>query len=361
MSDLKRTPLHPWHMQAKAKLAPFAGYEMPIQYTSIIKEHEHVRQHAGLFDICHMGEFLISGQAAKDALAAAVSHNLETLAPGRCRYGFILNDRGGVIDDCIIYCMDETRYMAVVNGSRVDIDYATLEQRLGEQADLEDISESAAKLDLQGPQAFEALAAVLQKDFNDLKYFAFKLTDFQGEPLLVSRTGYTGELGVELYTTPEKALPLWEALVADERVLPIGLGARDTLRLEAGLPLYGQDLDEDHTPAEAGYAAMLTSPAAYVGKEHAWDVREKLIGLAVEGRRSPRPHDAVLDAAGEPVGEVASGSYCPSVGHAIALAYVRKDNAEAETFTVRGARAELPATRVEPPFYTQGTARAKLA
>ncbi|TVM15669.1 glycine cleavage system aminomethyltransferase GcvT [Oceanidesulfovibrio indonesiensis] len=370
MTDLKKTPLYDWHAARKAKIAPFAGWEMPIQYTSIIAEHEQTRTRAGLFDICHMGEFLVSGRDASAALSRVVTQNLATLAPGRCRYGFVLNERGGVLDDCIVYCLDETQYMIVCNGSRVDVIGAWLQDKLPTDGasraepdgavDVADISDGTAKIDLQGPLSLDVLQDALGMQFTDLKYFGFKQVEFENEPLLVSRTGYTGELGFELYIAPEKALPLWEKLEDDVRVEPCGLGARDTLRLEVGLPLYGHELDEDHTPAEAGYGAMLTSEADYIGKDHVGEVREKLIGLALEGRRSCRHGDILLSADGEEVGRITSGSYCPSIGHAAALAYVQADKAEASGFKVKTVRAELPTQRVDLPFYTEGTARKKL-
>ncbi|MFW5734509.1 MAG: aminomethyltransferase family protein, partial [Oceanidesulfovibrio sp.] len=299
-----------------------------------------------------------------------VTQNLDTLAPGRCRYGFVLNERGGVIDDCIVYCLDETQYMIVCNGSRVDVIGAWLTSHLPtdgvSQADpaggveVADISDGTVKIDLQGPLSLDVLQDALGMQFTDLKYFGFKQVEFEGEPLLVSRTGYTGELGFELYIAPEKALALWEKLEGDVRVEPCGLGARDTLRLEVGLPLYGHELDEDHTPTEAGYGAMLTSEADYIGKPHAGAVREKLIALALEGRRSARHGDVLLSFDGEEVGRVTSGSFCPSIGHAAALAFVKANRAEDERFAVKTARAELPAKRVDLPFYTEGTARKKL-
>lgn len=363
MSDLKKTPLFEWHVARGAKTAPFAGWDMPIQYTSIIAEHEQTRTKAGLFDICHMGEFLISGREAKAALSRMVTQNLATLAPGRCRYGFALNQRGGVIDDCIVYCLDETQYMIVCNGSRVDVIGRWLKDNLpavDSPLEVTDISDGTAKIDLQGPLSLDVLQDATGLDFTDLKYFGFKQVEFDGEPMLVSRTGYTGERGFELYITPEKALPLWEKLESDVRVEPCGLGARDTLRLEVGLPLYGHELDEDHNPTEAGYGAMLTSEADYIGKAHVSEVREKLIGLALEGRRSARHGDILLNADGVEVGRVTSGSYCPSIGHAAALAFVKADQADAEEFAVKTARTELPAKRVDLPFYTEGTARKKL-
>ncbi len=235
MAELK-TPLTDWHVAHGAKMAPFAGWLMPIQYEGILVEHQHTRQHAGLFDICHMGEFRIRGAGADAALAAAVSHNLATLAPGRCRYGFLLTEKGTVLDDCIVYRFGPDDFMVVVNAACAAGDFATLRARLPESVALTDISEQTGKIDLQGPEAVDVLEKLLGRSLRDMPYFGFRGEAWQDCELLVSRTGYTGELGFELYVPAGRTQALWEALLADERVKPVGLGARDTLRLEAGLP-----------------------------------------------------------------------------------------------------------------------------
>jgi len=341
-------------------MVPFAGFDMPVQYTSILAEHAQTRTKAAIFDICHMGEFHLSGEGAGDALSKAVTHDLSTLAVGKCRYGFLLNDNGGVIDDLIIYCLDVDSYMLVVNAARIAIDFQTIKHRLPETLAFTDDSEATAKIDLQGPLAFEVLRDRLSGDFAGLKYFNFTWTDFSGVKLMVSRTGYTGELGYELFLPATAAEALWEALAADPRVLPAGLGARDTLRLEMGYPLYGQDLDEHHTPAEAGYGWLLTSPADYAGKGKAAGISQKLLALEIPGRRSARHGDIVADRSGKNVGVVTSASFAPSLGHAIALAYVDASAAEGKTFQVKASRAELPATKHALPFYPDGTARKSL-
>lgn len=364
MSDstaaLLHTPLTAWHTAHGAKMAPFAGWNMPIQYEGILAEHQHTRTRVSVFDICHMGEFMVSGPGAGEALARAVSHNLSTLRPARCRYGFILNERGGIVDDCIIYCLGEDAYMIVVNGARVDVDRNTLRARLPASVALRDVSAETGKIDVQGPLACQALEGVLGLSVCDLAYFAFRRETWQGVDLLISRTGYTGELGYEIYLPWDATAGLWETLLADDRIKPAGLGARDTLRLEAGLPLYGQDLDEDHTPTEAGYAYTLTSPADYTGKAAAARNEVSLIGLTIAGRRSARHHDTVHLPSGEQVGVVTSGSFAPTLGHAVALAWVTAAHAHETEYVVRAAKAELPAVRAHMPFHT-GTAREKTA
>ncbi|WP_298033297.1 glycine cleavage system aminomethyltransferase GcvT [uncultured Desulfovibrio sp.] len=359
MSELC-TPLTAWHEAHGAKMAPFSGWLMPIQYEGILIEHHHTRQHAGLFDICHMGEFRIEGPGADAALSRAVSHNLATLVPGKCRYGFLLNAEGGVLDDCIVYRFGSDAFMIVVNAACAVGDFAALRERLPQSVPLIDLSAATAKIDLQGPESVDVLEALLKENFHDLPYFGFRETSFDGASLLVSRTGYTGELGFELYLPWDRAEGFWTALLRDERVKPVGLGARDTLRLEAGLPLYGHDLDGKHSPVEAGMGRMLTSTADYVGKEGARRVREVLVPLRIEGRRAARHGDALALPGGPEVGRVTSGSFAPSLGCVIAFAWVDTAHAAHEDFLVRTARSDLAARRVDLPFYKEGTARKKL-
>jgi len=341
-------------------MAPFAGWDMPIQYEGIVAEHMHTRTAAAVFDICHMGEFLIRGPGARQQLEQAVSHRLDNLEPGKCRYGFLLNPQGGVLDDLIVYHLEVDSYMLVVNAACAAGDFAALSSRLSVPVEIEDVSGKTGKIDLQGPLSLEVLEKLLGADFRDLGYFSFLAATFAGEKLLVSRTGYTGELGYELYLSWDSTLALWEQLIADARVKPAGLGARDTLRLEAGLPLYGHELGEDHTPAEAGMDKMLTSPANYIGKEGALRVRQRLVPLTIAGRRSARAGDVVFLRDGTQAGVVTSGSFAPSLDHAIALAWIDAAFAGAESFILRAARTELPAQKTALPFYKEGTARKKL-
>lgn len=359
--SLLETPLAGWHRAHGAKMAEFAGWDMPIQYPDgILAEHLHTREKAGLFDICHMGEFLVEGSGAQEALAKAVTMNIATLKQGRCRYGFLLNERGGICDDLIVYRLGDNSFMLVVNAACRQSDLEAIKDRVGPGIHVQDISDTTAKIDLQGPLSFAVLEAILPGPWRRLPYFGFTREErFEGTPLLVSRTGYTGELGVEIYCDWNKAQTLWESILKDERAKAVGLGARDTLRLEVGLPLNGQDLDEAHSPAEAGYGAMLTSQAPYIGKEGAHEIREKLIALTIPGRRSARHGDIVL-LDGKEVGVITSGSYGPSVGNAIAFAYIRAEHADAQAFTVRAARAELTANAAALPFYAKGTARTPL-
>ncbi|MGE4292580.1 MAG: glycine cleavage system aminomethyltransferase GcvT [Desulfovibrio sp.] len=357
---LRTTPLTAWHRENGAKMASFAGFDMPIQYTGILAEHSHTRSKAAVFDISHMGEFLLSGAGALEGLNALVTQDLNTLAPGKCRYGFLLHAEGGVLDDLIIYCLAENTYMLVVNGACEEKDFSWIASHLPTGPALRNISADTAKIDLQGPESLDVLEKVLGTPWRHLKYFNHEPSEWNGGPLRVSRTGYTGELGYELYLPAEQALPLWLALVADERVQPVGLGARDTLRLECGYPLYGQDLDEAHTPEEAGYGFLLTKQADFMGKSSLGTPRQHLVPLSIEGRRSARHNDKLLNTAGQPVGLVTSGSFSPTLGHGIALAWINAGHENETDFLVEGARTNLPAKRAELPFFKGGTARMKL-
>lgn len=360
VSELLETPLTAWHRAHGAKMAPFAGWNMPIQYEGILAEHGHTRSAASVFDICHMGQFVARGEGAARLLALAVTHNLDTLKPGKCRYGFLLESQGGVLDDLIVYRMGGDHFFLVVNAACAEGDFAALSERM--PGLVENISARSGKIDLQGPASVGVLEKLLGEDFHDLGYFSFRESAFHGQPLLVSRTGYTGELGYELYPSREMTLALWEALLGDERVRPAGLGARDTLRLEAGLALYGHELDAEHTPAESGLGSLLTSTAPYAGHEHAADIRRQvLVPLALDGRRAARSGDTVtLPGETKSVGRVTSGSFAPSLGYAVALAFVDKAHAGRESFSLMAGKSVLTARRARLPFYAGGTARAKL-
>ncbi len=361
MDTLALTPLTEWHRENGAKMAPFAGFDMPVQYKGIIVEHKHTRSKAGIFDISHMGEFALAGAGAKDALNKIVSHELETLSPGKCRYGFLLNASGGINDDLIIYCLAEDEYMLVVNGSCREKDFNHITANLPDGLALSDISDQTGKIDIQGPESLDVLNTLMGEDWNALNYFNFQTTEALGFPMIVSRTGYTGELGYELYLPSDKSLEVWEKLAQDDRVEPIGLGARDTLRLEIGYPLYGQDLDEEHTPKEAGAGFFLKKETEYIGKSGLGEVKESLIALVIDGRRTARHHDEVLLPSGEKTGVVTSGSFAPSLGHCVALAYVRAEDADKDNFIIKTARVELEAKKSALPFYKDGTARKKVS
>ena len=357
MSSLNTTPLTLWHKANNATMTTLAGWEMPLHYEAgIAAEHLHTRSSAGLFDFSHMGKFLVHGRGAASTLSKVIASNIHTLKTGRCRYGFLLNRDGGVKDDLILYRLADERFMLVVNAHTVKDDFLTLQESLDPAVNFEDISSSTAKIDLQGPLSFAVLESLLPNMWKRLPYFGLTTFEYEGCALIVSRTGYTGELGVEIYLPWDKAQSIWNLLKSDHRVKPVGLGARDTLRLEAGLPLYGQDLDQEHSPAEAGFTAVLTSEANYIGKEHAHTVKEKLVALVLDNQNVLAQGTAVLLTSGEHVGRITSCLFSPSLGQVIALAYVKAEFASQPEFRVEGAKAKLTSL----PFYKKGTARTAL-
>ncbi len=359
--SLKHTVLHDWHVAKNAKMGEFAGYDMPIQYKGILAEHTHTRTKASLFDICHMGQFIIDGEEVTKGLSKALTHNLETLKVGKCRYGFLLTESGTVHDDLIVYRLGEEHYFLVVNAACAENDFNVIKERIA-PARIEDISEVSGKIDLQGPLSRKALEEVLKVDFSDLGYFSFRSVPYKGVDIIISRTGYTGELGYEIYA-PQVFIPeLWKALVDHEDVEPAGLGARDTLRLESGLALYGHELDTEHTPTEAGLGGMLTSEADYVGKAAALAApKEVLLPLQAEGKRAARNGDlvALVDEPDTIVGRVVSGSYAPTIEASIAFAYIDAKYKDTTSFLMKAARTNIEAQVVSLPFYKNGTARIK--
>lgn len=360
-----RTPLFGSHIALDARMVGFAGWEMPVQYTGILDEHRHTRTAVSLFDTCHMCEFLIRGPRAQSALRGTLACRVERMAVGQCRYGFLLNTAGGVIDDLICCRPGPEEFMVVGNAGRQEADAKALEGRIGAQADFADISDETGKIDLQGPASLDALLQVSDQAAGALRYYGLARMNVAGIDALVSRTGYTGELGFELYVAAEDARALWERLLGVRGVEPAGLGARDTLRLEMGYPLYGHELDESTTPVEAGLEWALPAHSDYVGAGAVRRLREegperRLVGLRFSGRQAAREGAPLLAAENE-VGAVSSGSFAPSLGSAVALGYaaaaVAKPGQRLEA-KVRGRR--LSGRIAGLPFYKDGTARTKL-
>jgi aminomethyltransferase len=262
---LKNTPLYSDHVQRGALMSPFAGWNMPIQYEGIIAETLHTRKAVSCFDICHMGEFLIKGDPKSSGLDHLVTARIDNLAIGSCRYSSMLNDKGGVIDDLVIYRKAKDLWWVVVNAGTIEKDATHIKEHLSTNADFENLSEKTGKIDLQGPLARHVISA-LAPQASKLDYYTFLETEILGEKTIVSRTGYTGELGYEIYLSLDKILESWKMLLEDKRVKPAGLGARDILRLEMGYSLYGQDIDEQTTPLEAGLDKFIDFNKDFIGK-----------------------------------------------------------------------------------------------
>ncbi|MCD8344048.1 MAG: glycine cleavage system aminomethyltransferase GcvT [Oscillospiraceae bacterium] len=356
----RKTPLYDVHVAEGGKIVPFAGYLLPIQYASgVIREHMAVRQQAGLFDVSHMGEILFTGPTALDTLNHLLTNDYTDMPLGRVRYGVMCNPSGGVIDDLVVYKFGEQTYLVVVNASNREKDFAHMSANLLPDTKAEDISDKVAQLALQGPAAPQILAKLAAPEQIPQKYYtAAAHVGVGGIDCMVSRTGYTGELGYELYTAPENAAALWKMLrEAGEEfgLIPCGLGARDTLRLEAAMPLYGHEMDETITPLEAGLDfGVKLGKSEFIGREalvSAGKPSRVRVGLTVTGRGILREHQSVF-LNGAEIGATTSGTFAPYLNKAVAMALVSADCAEVGTeveVDVRGRR--VPAVITPLPFY----------
>lgn len=366
---MKRTPLHTEHERLGAKLVPFAGYEMPIQYPSgITAEHHAVRTAAGLFDVSHMGEFEVRGPQALALVQYVTSNDAARLEVGQAQYSTLLNDAGKLLDDLLVYRMGDARYMLVVNGSNKDKDFAWIASAAeGFDAELTDRTDEIVLIALQGPRAEQILARLTEADLPSIRYYRFAEGQVDGARVIISRTGYTGEDGFELYVPAEEAARLWRRLLeegAEAGLVPAGLGARDSLRLEMGYALYGNDLDEQRTPLEAGLGWVVKlDKGDFIGRDALVRQKEagvprRLVGFVLAERGFPRHGYGVTDAEGAVVGEVTSGVLSPTLGQGIGMAYVPAEMAKPGTRVgvVIRDRA-VPAEVVRPPFHKHGTVR----
>jgi len=380
---LRTTPLDAEHRALGGKMVPFAGWEMPVQYPAGIQaEHRAVREAAGLFDVSHMGEFHVEGPDALALLLEVAVNDASKVEVGQAQYSALCTPRGTVIDDLLIYRTAPDAFLLVVNAANRETDWRWISERAhGRELTLEDRSDAMALLALQGPKAEAILAPLVQVDpgpafplaprspeLAELGYYRFTQARVAGVGALVARTGYTGEDGFELYLPWDEAPRVWAALLEagePHGLLPAGLGARDSLRLEVGYPLYGNDLDREHTALESGlgWIVKLGREGDFVGKEALAHQKEtgiprRLVGLRLEGRGFPRPGYPVVSEEGTEVGVVTSGTVSPSLGEGIALAWVPADLAAPGTkLAIRVRDRDLPATVQRPPFYTQGSIR----
>ncbi len=360
---MKTTPLVEEHLALGARMAEFGGWNMPIQYEGILAEHQHTRTYSGLFDICHMGEFELTGPTAVTDLENLLTMTVSTIAIGQCRYGFMLNEQGGVIDDLTCYRLGDERFMLVVNAATLDGDAEWIRAHLSANTVFVDRSAGLAKLDLQGPSARVDLEVVIGDKLPEIGYFKFEWVQCLGMEMLISRTGYTGEFGYELYFPSAEAVRVWRALLAHTNIKPIGLGARDTLRLEMGYSLYGHELSLDRTPVATSRGLFIKKSGNFIGcdavRRDLERPKEFLVALELETKRAARAGDKIFHPATKTeVGVVTSGSLSPSLGKAVAMAFVPADCAELGTVLdveIRGSC--FPAKVVKLPFYKEGTAR----
>jgi aminomethyltransferase len=359
---IHRTPLGERHVALGARMIDFAGWLMPVQYAGIIEEHRAVRERAGLFDLSHMGELFVEGPDAGRALAGALVTNPPALVDGRAQYSMIVAPDGGIIDDLIVYRLGADRFLVVANaGNARTVSDALAERLVGFKAVLDDRSLAMALVAIQGPRSVEIVRPLTDVDLDALRYYAIAEGVVAGIPALVARTGYTGEDGFEVFVDNDRAVELWDAMMAggsSAGLAPIGLGARDTLRLEAGMPLYGNELDRTTNPFEAnlGRVVKFDKPDDFIGRaaleKAARDgVARRLVGLVMRGRGIAR-HGYPVHAGDRPTGIVTSGTQSPSLGQAIAMAYVATSDAEPGTMVdveIRDQR--VPAEVVALPFY----------
>ena len=362
MEQLYRTPLFEEHVALKAKMAPFDIWEMPIQYSGIIDEWGACRKSAAVFDTCHMGEFRMKGDIADSGIEDAVTLSVGTIPVGKSRYGFLLNDDGGVIDDLIVYRIANDELMIVVNAGTIDNDFKVIQSRLSSGVIFTNESEKTAKLDVQGPLSRDVMMETLGIPVKDLKYFQFFETKALDVPAIVSRTGYTGELGYEIYIERSQVVELWRRLLSDARVKPAGLGARDILRLEMGYSLYGNDLDEEISPLEAGLQMFVDYKKDFYGKiallnRQIKGLQSTKVAFRTHSRRSPRSHQTI-EVDGQNVGEVRSGTFSPALNEGIGMGYVKpKCSAVGTKIVLVGENVRIDAEIVELPFYKDGSAR----
>ncbi len=359
--SLRQTPLNARHRSLDARMASFGGWDMPIQYEGIIAEHGWCRQRAALFDICHMGEFLFEGDFSAHGLEDLFSFSVATIPLGRSRYGFLLNQQGGIVDDLIVFRLAENRAMIVVNAATIAGDFNVIASRL-KGGSFRDITDETAKVDLQGPLARQVLVDTIGGQVAELAYFRFIPLEILGGEALVSRTGYTGELGFEIFLPSARVGELWDLLLRDQRVRPAGLGARDLLRLELGYSLYGHDIDESITPLEAGLEMFVNFNKDFVGRDALLAQRERgltrcKVAFRVDGRRSPRQHYDI-QYCGQVVGSVTSGAFSPMLGCGIGLGLVRPEASGIGTrLTIGHERVSMEAVVCELPFYGKGSLR----
>lgn len=369
--QLKRTALYEQHKALGAKIIPFAGWEMPVQYEGILAEHKRVRSKAGLFDLGHMGQVEVTGPDALPFLQYTTTNDVSSLEPGEAKYGLLPNDDGGVVDDIIVYRSPagETGYMVVVNAANTDKDVAWWEELRERRSDLDvtlrNISQEIGMIAIQGPLASEIVRTITDEDIRGIPYFSWRNAVVAGVPAKMARTGYTGEDGFEFYADQEDTVAIWNALLEagrDQEIAPIGLGARDTLRLEARMPLYGQELGDDISPYEAGLGwAVSLKKGDFVGKQSMEAVKaagalRKTVGfVTTERSASPRSQCAVhVD--GRKIGYVTSGTYSPTRGHNIGLALIERGYAGVDKpLQIIVRDKTVNAVQVKTPFYKRQT------
>ena len=363
-SSLFRTPLYDVHLKLGAKMVPFGGWEMPLQYSDgILQEHDANRKGCSVFDCSHMGEFLIEGDAQASGLDGIVTQSIAAQPVGTCRYGMALNPQGGIMDDLIVYRLAPEKWMVVVNASNIGKDAAHFRAHLTSRSKFTDISPVTAKIDVQGPLARAVMKTVVP-GVERLEHYTFGVFPVLGEDVIVSRTGYTGELGYEIYYPWDKAERIWSAIMADARVRPTGLGVRDVLRIEVSYPLYGHELSEDISPVEAGLKRFVDLNKEFIGKAALVKVADgrsqrRIIHFVSLNRRAPRQGHRIFSPDGAPIGDVVSGTFSPALGVGIGTGFFKKEFTDSPKEIIFGdEKLKLAAKAVARPFYKDGTLKA---
>ncbi len=359
---MKTTPLTKRHEALGAKMVEFAGFRMPVYYEGIKDEHHAVRNRVGIFDVSHMGEFRIKGKQAGEFLQKICSNDIEKLYPGRAQYNCMPTEAGGIIDDLIVYQLDENEYMVVVNAANLDKDWNwVINHSKAYEVAVTNISDETALIAVQGPKSLDILQSLTKHDLGSIPFYTFIKGSIAGvDNVVISATGYTGEKGFEFYCDQSDAPTLWDAFMEageSENIQPAGLGARDTLRLEAGLNLYGNDMDETTTPLEARMGWITKLETGFIGSEKLKAQKErgvdrKLVGFELLSKGIPRHGCTILDEQGQEIGEVTSGTQSPTLGKAIGMGYVKKPFAKAETpikIKIRNKTADAKVIKL--PFY----------
>ncbi len=357
---MKNTALKQKHIELGAKMVPFAGYNMPVQYEGVNKEHETVRNGVGVFDVSHMGEFLLKGEKALDLIQKVTSNDASKLYDGRAQYSCLPNEIGGIVDDLLVYKIKDNEYLLVVNASNIEKDWNWISKHNTFGVDMENVSDTLSLLAVQGPKATETLQKLTDVNLSDVKYYHFTKGEFAGvDDVILSATGYTGAGGFELYIPNEVAEQVWDAVFkAGEEfgIKPIGLAARDTLRLEMGFCLYGNDIDDTTSPIEAGLGWITKFTKDFINAENLKKQKEegvsrKLVGFELLERGIPRHGYKLVNENGEEIGEVTSGTMAPTLKKPIGMGYVKTEYAqEGTTIYVQIRNKNIPAKIVKFPF-----------
>ncbi len=359
MEEIKKVPLNDLHEELGAKMIPFAGFNMPVRYSSDKEEHMTVRTGVGVFDVSHMGEFMVKGPNALDLIQWVSSNDASKLVDGQAQYSCLPNDKGGIVDDLLVYKIKDEEYMLVVNASNIEKDWNWIQSQNKWNADMEDISSDIVLLAIQGPKAVETLQTLTAVNLSAVKFYTFVKGQLAGKEMIISATGYTGSGGFELYINKEDAVEVWNKIFeagAQHDIKPIGLGARDTLRLEKGFCLYGNDITDETSPLEAGLGWVTKFTKDFVNSDRLKAQKEvgvtrKLVGFEMIDRGIPRQGYELVDEEGTKIGEVTSGTMAPSLNVGIGMGYVTKEHSTADhEIFVEVRNKTLKAKVVKPPF-----------